>query len=148
MAPTFKGHAVASGTGNEFSFVLELSKYVLFSLYFFVQNLFLHFQISNYCSFVFTANKEGNCTGIFFPGFRSIGDRLNLAPWRNHSIDAIAYEILKCLSICPKYSRRLPNNFLRPKTFENKNITPKCFPSYSDDTRKTETKDRFQVELE
>ena len=49
-------------------------------LVFFVQNLFLHSQISNYCSFVFTANKEGNCTGIFFPGFRSIGERLNLAP--------------------------------------------------------------------
>ena len=34
LAPTFKGRAVARGTGNEFSFALELSKYVLFSLYF------------------------------------------------------------------------------------------------------------------
>ena len=36
----------------------------------FVKNLFLHF-LTNYCSFVFTAYKEGICTGIFILGFRS-----------------------------------------------------------------------------
>ena len=34
IGANFKGQAVARGTGNEFSFVLELSNYVLFSLYF------------------------------------------------------------------------------------------------------------------
>ena len=38
---------------------------------FFVKNLFLHFPITNYCSFVFTVYKESICTGISIPGFRS-----------------------------------------------------------------------------
>ena len=56
-------------------------------------------------------------------------------------------EILKWLSICPKYSRKLPKSFFTTEKIENKKIAPKqgkCFPSYSNDSRKTE--DESQVE--
>ena len=40
---------------------------------FFVKNLFLHFPITNNCSFVFTVYKESISTRICIPGFRSTG---------------------------------------------------------------------------
>ena len=56
-------------------------------------------------------------------------------------------EILKWLCICPKYSRKLPKSFFydrKNRKQKDRLKMGKSFPSYSNDSRKTE--DESQVE--
>ena len=60
-------------------------------------------------------------------------------------------EILKWLSICPKYSRKLPKSFFYDrKKFENKNVAPKWQttsspPFFLRDSRASKTRARVKI---
>ena len=78
---------------------------------------YVHFLITNYCSFVFTVYKGGVCTGIFIPGFGSTRTY--------ETLNFIRHE-LSLLSCLTKVLRpnKLPSSIKNLRGTSNESVPP------------------------